>query len=142
MKKFFKKTLKFLFDTVLIAIMLTSAQHVMNLPLGWSGFGYVAIFGAALAVWTNIHQKYEQYYKEGIIIGQEIQRIRDVMFIYADDGEDEFKITARNEVIFSNRIQLLVQNIIESHDNHYRYKMASMINHGKETEVTFTKIKD
>ena len=48
MKKFFKKTLKFLFDITLIAIMLKSSQHVMNLPLGWAGFGYVAIFGAVL----------------------------------------------------------------------------------------------
>lgn len=55
MKKFFKKTLKFLFDIVLIAIMLTSAQHVMNLPIGWACFGYVAIFGATLTVWTNTH---------------------------------------------------------------------------------------
>ena len=143
MKKFFKKTVKFLFEIVLMSIMLLSAQHVMNLPLGWACFGYIVIFCAALEVWTNTHHKYDQYYKyykEGIITGQEIQRIRDVMFIYADDGEDEFKITAPNEVIFSPRIQLLAQNIIESPDNHYRYKVASMINHGTETEVTFTKI--
>ena len=140
MKKFFKKTVKFLFDTALIAIMLVSAQHAMNLPLGWAGFVYGAIFCFALIVWT--YKQGEEYYKEGIITGQEIQRTRDVMFIYADDGEDEFKITAPNEVIFSNRIQLLVQNIIESHDNHYRYKVTSMINHGEETEVTFTKIND
>ena len=56
MKKFFKKTVKFLFDIVLIAIMLKSYQHVMNLPLGWACFGYVAIFGAVLTVWTNTHQ--------------------------------------------------------------------------------------
>ena len=35
MKKIFKKTVKWLFDTALIAIMLVSAQHAMNLPLGW-----------------------------------------------------------------------------------------------------------
>lgn len=140
MKKFFKKTVKFLFDTTLIAIMFVSSQHAMNLPLGWACFGYGAIFCAALIVWTFTHQKYEQYYKEGIRTGQEIQRISDVIFVYADDGEDEFKITAPNEVIFSNRIQLLAQNIIESHDNHYKYNMTSMINHGDETEVTFTKI--
>ena len=64
MKNFFEKTIKFLFYTALIAIMLVSAQHAMNLPLGWSCFGYVAIFGATLTVWTNTHQKYEQYYKE------------------------------------------------------------------------------
>ena len=81
MKKFFKKTVKFLFEIVLMCIMLVSAQHVMNLPLGWAGVGYIIIFGAALTVWTNTHQKYDQYYKEGIIIGQEIQRIIDVMFI-------------------------------------------------------------
>lgn len=56
MKKFFNKTVKFLFDTVLIAIMFVSAQHIMNLPLGWACFGYVAIFGVTLTVWTNTHQ--------------------------------------------------------------------------------------
>ena len=56
MKKFFKKTLKFLFEIVLMFIMLLSAQHVMNLPLGWAGFGYIVIFAAALEVWTDTHQ--------------------------------------------------------------------------------------
>lgn len=56
MKKFFKNTVKWLFDTALIAIMLTSAQHGMNSPLGWTGIGYMLIFGAVLAVWTNTHQ--------------------------------------------------------------------------------------
>ena len=140
MKKFFKKTVNWLFDLALIAIMMASVKHAVNLPIGFVGIGYILIFGAALTVYTYIKGK--EYYKEGIITGQEIQRTRDVMFIYADDGEDEFKITAPNEVIFSNRIQLLVQNIIESHDNHYRYKVTSMINNGEETEVTFTKIND
>ena len=140
MKKFFKKTLKFLFNTALIVIMMVSAQHVMNLPLGWAGFGYVAIFGAALAVLTNREGKV--YYKEGIKTGMEIQRVSDVIFVYADDGEDEFTIIAPNEVIFSPQIKFLMNNTIESHNNNYRYNMASMINHGEETEVTFTKIKD
>lgn len=56
MKKFFKKTVKFLFDIALIAIMFVSAQHAMNLPLGWACFGYVAIFGVTLTVFTNTHQ--------------------------------------------------------------------------------------
>ena len=56
MKKFFKKTVKVLFEIVLMSIMLVSAQHVMNLPLGWAGFGYIVIFAAALTVWTNTHQ--------------------------------------------------------------------------------------
>ena len=56
MKKFFKKTVKFLFDLTLMIIMLVSAQQVMNLPFGWTCFVYVAIFGAALTVWTNTHQ--------------------------------------------------------------------------------------
>lgn len=141
MKNFFlMKTVNWLFDLVLMAIMLVSAQHVMNLPIGFACIGYILIFGVALKVWT--YKQGKVYYAEGIITGQEIQRTRDVMFIYADDGEDEFKITAPNEVIFSNRIQLLAQNIIESPDNHYKYEVASMINHGDETEVTFTKITD
>ena len=55
MKKFFKKTVKFLFEILLMCIMLVSAQHVMNLPLGWACFGYIVIFGAALEVWTDTH---------------------------------------------------------------------------------------
>ena len=56
MKNFFKKTLKVLFEIVLMSIMLLSAQHVMNLPLGWTGFMYIVIFAAALEVWTDTHQ--------------------------------------------------------------------------------------
>ena len=140
MKKIFKKTLKFLFDITLMAIMLVSAQHVMNLPLGWTSFGYVVIFGVVLTVYT--YKQGEVYYKEGIKTGMEIQRVSDVIFVYADDGKDEFTIIAPNEVIFSPQIKFLMNNTIESHDNNYRYKMASMINHDTKTEVTFTKIKD
>lgn len=138
MKKFFKKTVKFLFDLVLMAIMLVSAQQVMNLPLGWKCIMCIVIFGAALTVYT--YREGKEYYKEGVKTGMEIQRISDVIFVYADDGEDEFTITAENEVIFSPQIKFLMKNTIESHDNHYRYKMASMINKGNETEVTWTKI--
>ena len=56
MKKIFNKTLKFLFELVLISIMLLSAQHAMNLPIGLTCFGYGTIFCAALTVWTNTHQ--------------------------------------------------------------------------------------
>lgn len=56
MKNFFKKTVKVLFEIVLMTIMLVSAQHVMNLPLGWTGFMYIVIFAAALEVWTDTHQ--------------------------------------------------------------------------------------
>ena len=140
MKKFFKKTLKFLFDIVLIAIMMVSVKHAVNLPIGFAGIGYILIFGAALGVYTCIKGKV--YYKEGIKTGMEIQRVSDVIFLYADDGEDEFTIIAENEVIFSPQIKFLMNNTIESHDNNYRYNMASMINYGAETEVTFTKIKD
>ena len=142
MKKFFKKTVKFLFNLTLMVIMLVSAQHAMNLPLGWASIGYILIFGATLTVWTSTHQKYEQYYEEGIRTGQEIQRIINAIFVYADDGEDEFTRIAENEVIFSPRIKSLMNNTIESHDNNYKYNVASMINHGTETEVTFTKRND
>ena len=64
MKNFFKKTVKFLFEIVLMAIMLVSAQHVMNLPLGWGCVMYIVIFGAALTVWTNRAGK--EYYEEGV----------------------------------------------------------------------------
>ena len=140
MKKFFKKTVKFLFDIALITIMIASVKHAVNLPIGFVGIGYILIFVAALTVYTYIKGK--EYYKEGVKTGMEIQRVSDVIFVYADDGEDEFTIIAENEVIFSTQIKFLMNNTIESHDNNYRYNMASMINHGNETEVTFTKIKD
>lgn len=56
MKNFFKKTVKFLFEIVLMCIILVSAQHVMNLPLGLACAVYIVIFGAALTIWTNTHQ--------------------------------------------------------------------------------------
>ena len=56
MKKFFKKTVKVLFEIVLMLIMLLSAQHVMNLPIGWECIMYMVIFCAALEVWTGTHQ--------------------------------------------------------------------------------------
>ena len=140
MKKFFKKTLKFLFNAVLLAIMLVSAQQVMNFPLGWASFGYVTIFFAALIVWT--YREHEEYYKEGIKTGIKICQTINEIYDYADDGEDEFTITASNEVIFSPYVVFYTLNTILSPKNKYKYKVASMINHGTETEVTFTKIKD
>ena len=56
MKKIFKKTVKWLFDTALIAIMLVSAQDAMNLPIGWGCVVYIVIFATTLTVWTNTHQ--------------------------------------------------------------------------------------
>ena len=140
MKKFFKKTLNFLFDIVLITIMLVNAQQVMNLPLGLGCVMCIVIFCATLEVWT--YREGEVYYKEGMKTGIKICQTIDEIYDYADDGEDEFTITASSEVIFSPQIKFLMNNTIESHDNNYRYKMASMLNHGEETEVTFTKIKD
>lgn len=140
MKKFFKKTVNWLFDLALIAIMMASVKHAVNLPIGFVGIGYILLFGVALKVWT--YKQGKVYYAEGIRTGQEIQRIINAIFVYADDGEDEFKITTENEVIFSPNIKFLMQNIIVSPENNYKYKVASMINHGNETEVTFTKIND
>ena len=140
MKKFFKKTLKFLFDIVLIVIMMASAEHAMNLPIGFACIGCILIFGAALEVWT--YREGKVYYKEGIKTGIKICQTIDEIYGYADDGEDEFTITASNEVIFSPYVVFYTLNTILSPKNKYKYKVASMINHGKETEVTFTKIKD
>ena len=140
MKKFFKKTIKFLFDIVLMAIMLTSAQHGMNLPIGFAGIGCILIFGAVLAVYTYIKGK--EYYKEGIKTGMEIQRVSDVIFLYADYGEDEFTIIAPNEIISNPYMKFLTHNILWHSINNNYYRVSSIINHGKETEVTFTKIKD
>lgn len=39
MKKILKKIENFLTEFVLFGTMLISAQHVMNLPLGWTGIG-------------------------------------------------------------------------------------------------------
>ena len=140
MKKFFKKTVKVLFDLALMVIMLVSAQHVMNLPLGWACFGYIIIFGAALTAWTNKQGK--EYYKEGVKTGIKICQTIDEIYDYADDGEDEFKITAENKVIFSPYVLFYTLNTILSPKNKYKYKRTSMINKGTKTEVTFTKITD
>ena len=140
MKKFFKKTVNWLFDLALIAIMMASVKHAVNLPIGFVGIGYILIFGAALKVWT--YREGKVYYEEGIKTGIKICQTIDEIYDYADDGEDEFKITTENEVIFSPNIKFLMQNIIVSPENNYKYKVASMINHGNETEVTSTKIKD
>ena len=56
MKKILKKIGKFLINIALMFSMLTGAQHAMNLPLGWAGFGYIAIFTAALIAWTFLNQ--------------------------------------------------------------------------------------
>ena len=140
MKKFFKKTIKFLFDIVLITIMLVNAQQVMNLPLGLGCVLCIVIFYVTLEVWT--YRKGEVYYKEGMKTGIKICQTIDEIYDYADDGEDEFTITASNKVIFSPYVVFYTLNTILSPKNKYKYKVASMINHGKETEVTFTKIKD
>ena len=140
MNKFFKKTLNFLFDIVLIAIMMESVKHAMNFPIGFACIGCILIFGAALKVWT--YREGKVYYKEGIKTGIKICQTIDEIYDYADDGEDEFTITASNEVIFSPQIVFYTLNTILSPKNKYKYKVASMINHGTETEVTFTKIKD
>lgn len=140
MKKFFEKTIKLLFDLALITIMLVSAQQVMNLPIGWKCIMCIVIFGAALTVYT--YREGKEYYKEGVKTGIKICQTTDEIYDYADDGEDEFTITAENEVIFSPYILFLTLNTILSPKNKYKYKRTSMINNGKETEVTFTKIKD
>ncbi len=54
MKEIIKTTLKLLFGTVLVGIMLLSAQHCMNLPFGWESLEYFAIFDVALALWGCI----------------------------------------------------------------------------------------
>ena len=140
MKKFFKKTLKFLFDLALMGTMMVSVQHAMNLPIGWACFGYIVIFGAALTVYT--YREGKKYYDEGIETGIKVCLTSAKIYNYAANGEDEFTITAPNEVIFNTDIKFLMKNIVVSPVNDYKYKVTSMINHGTETEVTFTKIKD
>ena len=142
MKKFFKKTLNFLFEIILMCIMLVSAQHVMNLPFGWTCFMYIAIFGAALTVWTNTHQKYDQYYKEDINTYAEIYAFTKSIFVYASSGEDEFTVIAPNEIISNPYMKFLTHNILWYHINNNYYRVSSMTNNGNETEVTFTQIKD
>lgn len=56
MKKILKKIGKFLIEFVLFGTMLTSAQHCMNLPLGWACIGYLVIFCVALTAWNFLHQ--------------------------------------------------------------------------------------
>ena len=66
MKKILKKIGKFLIEFVLFGTMLISAQHVMNLPLGWTGIGYLVIFCVALTAWNFLHpieQTLNEFYK-------------------------------------------------------------------------------
>ena len=140
MKKFFKKTLKFLFDTVLIAIMFVSAQHIMNLPLGLACFGYVAIFGVVLTVWTFTQS--QEFHKEDINTYVEMYQFTKSIFVYASSGEDEFTIIAPNEIISNPYMKFLTHNILWHSINNYYYRVSSMTNNGNETEVTFTQIKD
>lgn len=140
MKKFFKKTVKWLFDTVLIAIMLISAQHAMNLPLGWACFVYGAIFCAALIVWT--FKQGQEFYKEDINTYVEMYQFTKSIFVYASSGEDEFTVIAPNEIISNPYIKFVTHNILWHSINNNHYRFSSMTNHDKETEVTFTKIKD
>ena len=65
-KKFFKKTFKFLIHLMVMTIMLISAQRGMNLPLGWASIVYLIIFCAALTVWGLLNYKYDTYFNEGI----------------------------------------------------------------------------
>ena len=140
MKNFFKKTVKFLFDTALITIMLVSAQHAMNLPLGWACFGYGAIFCTALTVWT--FKQSQEINKEDINTYVEMYRFTKSIFVDASSGEDEFTIIAPNKIISNPYIKVLTHNILWHSINNYYYRISSMINKGTETEVTFTQIKD
>ena len=140
MNKFFKKTVKFLFNTALMAIMLVSAQHAMNLPLGWACFGYIAIFSAALIVWTNTQS--QEINKEDINTYVEMYQFTKSIFVDAYSGEDEFTIIAPNKIISNPYMKFITHNILWHSINNNYYRVSSMINHGTETEVTFTKIKD
>ena len=140
MKKFFKNTFKFLFDTALIAIMLVSAQQVMYLPLGWAGFGYVAIFCVALIVWTFTQG--QEFHKEDINTYVEMYQFTKSIFVYASSGEDEFTIIAPSEIISNPYMKFLTHNILWHSINNNYYRVSSIINNGNETEVTFTQIKD
>ena len=140
MKKFFKKTLKFLFDTALIAIMLVSAQHAINLPIGWTGFGYILIFGAALTVYTYIKGK--ECHKEDINTYVEMYQFTKSIFVYASSGEDEFTIITPNKIISNPYMKFLTHNILWHSINNNYYRVSSITNNGNETEVTFTQIKD
>ena len=140
MKKFFKKTLKFLFDTALIFTIMVSAQHVMNLPLGWACFVYGAIFCAALIVWT--YKQGQEFYKEDINTYAEMYQFTKSIFVYASWGEDEFTVIVPNEIISNPYIKFVTHNILWHQINNNYYRISSMINNGTETEVKFTQIKD
>ena len=64
------------------------------------------------------------------------------IFVYASSGEDEFTIIVPNEIISNPYIKFVTHNILWHNINNNYYQFSSMINQGKETEVTFTKIKD
>lgn len=67
MKNFFKGVMKFLINIVLIGIMLTSAQHCMNLPFGWTGIGYFGIFLITLTLWKFMNDDNIQVCNIGLL---------------------------------------------------------------------------
>ena len=140
MKKFFKKTVNWLFYLALIAIMLTSAQHGMNLPIGFASIGYILIFGTALKVWT--YRECKECHKEDINTYVEMYQFTKSIFVYASSGEDEFTIITPNKIISNPYMKFLTHNILWHSINNNYYRVSSITNNGNETEVTFTQIKD
>lgn len=84
----------------------------------------------------------QEFHNEDINTYAEIYKFTKSIFVYASSGEDEFTIIAPNEIILNPYIKFLTHNILWHNINNYYYRFSSMINKGKETEVTFTKITD
>ena len=94
MKKIFRKTVRFLIDCSLVAIMFMSAQRAMNLPFSWAGIGYAVLFGIALGIFTQI--RIDAAHKQGVEHGKEEQKFKKRLYELAAKGEDEFSIIMPN----------------------------------------------
>ena len=89
---------------------------------------------------ANLEDK--EFHKEDINTYVEMYQFTKSIFVYASCGEDEFTVIAPNEIISNPYIKFVTHNILWHNINNNYYQLSSMVNNGKETEVTFTKIKD
>ena len=80
----------------------------------------------------------KEFHKEDINTYAEMYQFTKSIFVYASSGEDEFTVIAPNEIISNPYIKFITHNILWHHINNNYYQVSSLVNKGKETEVTFT----
>ena len=141
MKKIFKKAIKFLTNVALFGIMLTSAQHAMNLPFSWACIGYLAMFSIGLVVWSVFNYNNELYYNEGYNAGWEAKKINGEIYKEINKGEkDEFDIEMEKEYARLYTELAGKRTNFCSDNDEYKYNITSIESLDETTKITFTKI--